>query len=72
MLQVNGVPACANSFLMQQILRDTWGFDGFVISDYDSVYDAVESHHFFDNFEEASACELFFSLIRFSLPYCWV
>lgn len=31
---VNGQPACSNQFLLQQVLRDEWGFDGFVLSDY--------------------------------------
>jgi beta-glucosidase len=34
---LNGVPATANSFLMRKILRDEWSFDGFVISDWQSV-----------------------------------
>ncbi|MDH4125372.1 MAG: glycoside hydrolase family 3 C-terminal domain-containing protein [Gammaproteobacteria bacterium] len=35
---LNGVPATGNRFLMRQILRDEWGFDGFVVSDWDSVH----------------------------------
>jgi beta-glucosidase len=31
---VNGPAACGSHFLLQQVLRDEWGFDGFVISDY--------------------------------------
>ncbi len=31
---VNGQPACSNQYLLQQVLRDEWGFDGFVVSDY--------------------------------------
>ena len=31
---INGVPSTANSFLMNQVLRKEWGFDGVVISDY--------------------------------------
>ncbi|KAF1006315.1 MAG: Beta-glucosidase BoGH3B [Luteibacter sp.] len=31
---INGVPASANRALMTGILRDEWGFDGFVVSDY--------------------------------------
>lgn len=34
---LDGVPATANPFLMRQILRDEWGFDGFVVSDFDAV-----------------------------------
>jgi beta-glucosidase len=34
---VDGVPATANHFLLTQILRDEWGFDGVVVSDWDSV-----------------------------------
>lgn len=34
---LNGVPATANTFLLRQILRDEWQFDGFVVSDWDSV-----------------------------------
>jgi hypothetical protein len=31
--QINGVPSCGNSFLLNHMLRTEWGFDGFVISD---------------------------------------
>ncbi len=31
---VNGAAACGSHFLLQQVLRDEWGFDGFVVSDY--------------------------------------
>ncbi|MEA2540651.1 MAG: beta-glucosidase [Acidobacteriaceae bacterium] len=34
---LNGVPATANPFLMRTILRDEWGFDGPVVSDYTAV-----------------------------------
>jgi beta-glucosidase len=34
---LNGVPATANPFLMKTILRDEWGFDGPVVSDYTAV-----------------------------------
>jgi len=35
---LNGVPASANEFLMRQVLRDEWGFDGFVVSDWNSIH----------------------------------
>lgn len=34
---LNGVPATANTYLLQTVLRDSWGFDGFVVSDYTAV-----------------------------------
>jgi beta-glucosidase len=34
---LDGVPASANAFLMRQVLRDEWGFEGFVVSDWASI-----------------------------------
>jgi beta-glucosidase len=34
---LNGVPASANPLTLTKILRDEWKFDGFVVSDYESV-----------------------------------
>jgi len=34
---LDGVPATGNDFLLRQVLREEWGFDGFVVSDWDSV-----------------------------------
>jgi beta-glucosidase len=34
---LDGVPATGNRFLMTQVLREEWGFDGFVVSDWASI-----------------------------------
>src|SRR5262249_3822659 len=34
---LNGIPATANPFTLTRILRQEWKFDGFVVSDYESV-----------------------------------
>lgn len=34
---LNGVPATANDFLLRQVLRDEWSYDGMVVSDWDSI-----------------------------------
>ena len=34
---LNGIPATGNEFLLRQVLREEWQFDGFVVSDWDSV-----------------------------------
>lgn len=36
-MDLNGVPATGNSFLLKDVLRRDWGFKGFVVSDWDSV-----------------------------------
>ena len=38
---LNGVPSVANKYLMNEILRKEWGFEGVVISDYDAVGELV-------------------------------
>jgi beta-glucosidase len=40
---LNGVPASANPFLLNKVLRGEWGFNGFVVSDYTSVMELT--HH---------------------------
>lgn len=39
--EVDGVPASANKWLLTDLLRTSWGFDGFVVSDYTSVNEMV-------------------------------
>lgn len=39
---LNGVPASANPFTLQKILRGEWKFDGFVVSDYTSVEELIK------------------------------
>jgi beta-glucosidase len=34
---LNGIPATADHYTLSQILRDEWGFDGFVVSDWGAV-----------------------------------
>ncbi len=34
---LNGVPSIANRRLMRDLLRDEWGFDGIIISDYNAI-----------------------------------
>ena len=41
-LDLNGIPASANRHLLTDVLRGEWGFDGFVVSDWDSVRELIQ------------------------------
>ncbi len=43
---INGEPACANQFLLQDQLRGKWGFNGYVVSDCDAVRDVAANHRY--------------------------
>ncbi len=38
---VDDVPASVNKWLLTDVLRDQWGWDGFVVSDYTGVYECI-------------------------------
>ena len=38
---IDGVPATCNEWLLTTILRDKWGYDGFLVTDYGSIREAV-------------------------------
>jgi beta-glucosidase len=52
---VNGVPACASTFLLQKTLRDDWGFQGYVTSDCGAVGDITSGHHYTPDDKHGSA-----------------
>jgi beta-glucosidase len=43
---IDGPPACANTMLLKEHLRDAWHFDGYVVSDCGAVSDVNSGHHF--------------------------
>ncbi|HWK59379.1 MAG TPA: beta-glucosidase BglX [Parapedobacter sp.] len=53
---INGVPATANKWLMTDVLRDQWGFGGFVVTDYTAVNELVD--HGLGDLQEVSARSL--------------
>lgn len=40
--EVDGVPATGNKWLMTDVLRKQWGFDGFVVTDYTGIAEMIE------------------------------
>ncbi len=54
---LNGVPASGNSFLMKQVLREEWGFGGFVVSDWASI-EQLSVHGLTANNKESASAAL--------------
>ncbi|MDE6324942.1 MAG: glycoside hydrolase family 3 C-terminal domain-containing protein, partial [Duncaniella sp.] len=51
---INNVPCTANPWLLTHVLRDEWGFDGYVVSDCGAP-EFLLSHHKFVKFPETAA-----------------
>ena len=62
--RTNGEPCCASSTLLQKILREEWGFEGYVVSDCWAIVDIFKHHKVVQTPAEAAAlavkngCEL--------------
>jgi beta-glucosidase len=55
---INGQPACANEFLLDDQLRGKWDFKGYVVSDCGAVHDIANGHKFEPSVEQAVAISL--------------
>ncbi len=40
--EIDGIPASANKWLMTEVLRNQWGFDGFVVTDYTAINEMID------------------------------
>jgi len=55
---INGQPACANQYLLQNLLRGSWGFQGYVVSDCGAVIDIFNGHRYRPTQAQSSAISL--------------
>ena len=53
--ELNGIPATGNEWLMKQVLREEWGFKGFIVSDWESIKQLTT--HGFSEDEKMAAFE---------------
>ena len=51
---IDGIPCTANSYLLNQLLRNEWKFRGFVVSDLYSIEGIYESHYTASSIEDAA------------------
>lgn len=51
--EIDGVPATANKWLLTDVLRKEWGFNGFVVSDYTGISEMID--HGFGDLQHVSA-----------------
>lgn len=53
---LNGIPCPANTWLLRDVLRAEWGFEGYVVSDCGAIGDIYTGHHYASS--EAEACAM--------------
>ena len=76
--EVDGVPSHANRWLLRDVLRKEWGFDGFVVSDYYAIWelnDRPDTHGHFVAADKREACVLAVRAgvnIEFPEPDCYL
>lgn len=51
--EVDGIPATGNRWLMDEVLRKQWGFDGFIVTDYTGINEMID--HGMGDLQESSA-----------------
>lgn len=59
--EVDGVPSHANRWLLRDVLRDEWGFDGFIVSDYYAIWELdyrPDTHGHFVAHDRKESCVL--------------
>jgi len=52
---IDGIPAPAHSFLLSDLLRNQWGFEGHVVSDCQAIHDVWKNHRYTKDAVTASA-----------------
>ena len=56
--EIDGVPSHGNTWLLNDVLRGEWGFDGAVVADYFAINELERRHHVVGSIAEAGALAL--------------
>ena len=52
--EIDGLPSHANRWLLHDVLREEWGYDGLVVSDYFAIREMVTRHQMFEDIQDAT------------------
>ncbi|XVE99866.1 hypothetical protein REPUB_Repub03eG0238500 [Reevesia pubescens] len=55
--RVNGIPTCADPYLLKETIREKWKFNGYIVSDCDSVEVMVNWHHWLNDAPEDAVAQ---------------
>ncbi len=55
--EINGVPATCNKWLLKDLLRKEWGFNGFIVTDYNAIQELI-AHGVAENYKQAAELAL--------------
>ena len=76
--EIDGVPSHANPWLLRDVLRDEWGFEGFVVSDYYAIWELFDrpdthGHHLAEDRKKAAELAIKAGVnIEFPEPDCYL
>ena len=69
---LNGIPATADKNLHRTILKESWGFDGFIVSDWGSLKEMID-HGYAKDENHAIGATFFFNIMHYALrPWPWI
>ena len=51
---VIGIPSCANSAFINDVLRTQWSWEGYVVSDCSAINNVFATHHYVETLEAAA------------------
>lgn len=66
--EIDGIPSHANNWLLKEVLRKEWGFEGTVVSDWRAI-DQLENKHFVAKDKSPAAQMAFNAGVQIELPY---
>ena len=56
--EIDGIPSHGNRWLLHDVLREEWGFDGAVVSDYFAIREMMTRHRMYGNLQDAAVAAM--------------